>query len=44
MQLIFALLLNIVLTFIFFNCIYAIKQTIKYRVLRDFTLATMFLK
>ena len=44
MQLIFALLLNIALTFISFNCIYAIKQTTKYRVLRDSTLATMFSK
>jgi len=43
-QLIFALLLNIALTFIFFNYIYTIKQTTKYKVLKDFTLAIIFLK
>jgi len=44
MQLIFALLLNIVLIFTFFNCIYTIKQTTKYKILRDFTFATIFSK
>jgi len=43
-QLIFALLLNIALTFIFFNYIYAIKQTTKYKVLKDFIFATIFSK
>jgi len=43
-QLIFVLLLNIALTFISFSYIYIIKQATKYKVLRDFTLATMFLK
>jgi len=44
MQLIFALLLNIALTFMSLNCIYAIKQATKYKVLRDFTFATIFSK
>jgi len=43
-QLIFVLLLNIALTFIFLNYIYAIKQTTKYKILKDFTLITIFLK
>ncbi len=43
-QLIFVLLLNIVLIFIFFNCIYTIKQTTKYKVLKKFIFAIIFLK
>ncbi len=43
-QLIFVLLLNIVLTFISFNYIYIIKQTTKYKILKDFTFAIILLK
>jgi len=44
MQLIFVLLLNIALTFTFFNYIQVIEQVTNYKVLRDFTFATMFSK